>query len=121
MCAFYDRVLAHFGLERAVAYDRIGPAGVFWRMPGRRWPQFVIGLPFDKEQDTVGNGTQVSYFADAPPVVDTAWHTALTNGAADAGPQGLRARYAADPMRRTASTRRATSCASYTRGMCLGG
>jgi catechol 2,3-dioxygenase-like lactoylglutathione lyase family enzyme len=96
MCVFYDRVLAHFGLERAVALDRVGPAGVVWRMPGYRWPQFVISAPFDGRKPRAGNGTQVSFLADAPSAVDAAWHTALSNGAADAGAPGLRARYAAD-------------------------
>jgi catechol 2,3-dioxygenase-like lactoylglutathione lyase family enzyme len=96
MCAFYDRVLVHFGLERAVSLDRVGPAGVYWRMPGRRWPQFVIDAPFDGRAATAGNGTQVSFLAPAREAVYAAWHTALANGAVDAGPPGLRPRYAAD-------------------------
>jgi len=29
MCEFYDRVLVHFGLERVVQLEAVGPAGWF--------------------------------------------------------------------------------------------
>lgn len=96
MCAFYDRVLLHFGLTRAVPLEAVGPAGIIWRAPGRRWPQFVIGAPFDGAEATVGHGTQVSFLAVERVLVDVAWTTALANGAVDRGAPGLRVRYAPD-------------------------
>ncbi|BEP43790.1 VOC family protein [Variovorax sp. V15] len=96
MCAFYDQVLAHLGLERVVALENIGPAGLYWRRPGRRWPQFVINRPFDGMEAGVGNGTQVSFLADRRGTVDAMWAAALAHGGRDEGAPGLRARYAPD-------------------------
>jgi catechol 2,3-dioxygenase-like lactoylglutathione lyase family enzyme len=96
MCAFYDAVLAHFGLRRAVDPANAGPAGVYWQHPGRRWPQFVIGRPFDGEAPSAGNGSQVSFLAASRAVVDAAWKAALAHGATDRGAPGLRPRYAPD-------------------------
>jgi catechol 2,3-dioxygenase-like lactoylglutathione lyase family enzyme len=96
MCRFYDAVLAHFGLQRAVDPSRAGPAGVYWQRPGQRWPQFVIGVPFDGEPPSVANGSQVSYLAASRRVVDAAWTTALAHGATDRGAPGLRPHYAPD-------------------------
>lgn len=96
MCVFYDRVLVHFGLERALPLDAVGPAGIIWRVPARRWPQFVIGAPFDGGEATVGHGTQVSFLAAERPAVDAAWRAAMLNGGVDQGQPGLRLRYAPD-------------------------
>lgn len=96
MCTFYDRVLIHFGLQRTVPLEAVGPAGIVWREPGRRWPQFVIGAPVDGGEATVGNGTQVSFLAAARSVVDDAWQAAMENGGVDQGRPGLRLRYASD-------------------------
>jgi hypothetical protein len=96
MCDFYDAVLRHFGMERAVALDAVGPAGVYWRAGGSRWPQFVIAKPFDGRGASVGNGTQVSFLARARDIVDAAWATALARGGIDEGAPGLRPRYAPD-------------------------
>jgi hypothetical protein len=40
-----------------VPLEAVGPAGIIWRAPGRRWPQFAIGAPFDGGEATVGQGT----------------------------------------------------------------
>jgi catechol 2,3-dioxygenase-like lactoylglutathione lyase family enzyme len=96
MCAFYDRVLVLFGLERAVPLDNVGSAGIIWRLPGRRWPQFVIGAPFDGGHATAGHGSQVSFLAPDRAVVDAAWEAAVANGGLDQGRPGLRLRYAPD-------------------------
>jgi catechol 2,3-dioxygenase-like lactoylglutathione lyase family enzyme len=96
MCAFYDLVLAHFELKRAVELSHVGPAGVYWQRPGQRWPQFVIGAPVNGEAPSCGNGSQVSFLATSRSVVDAAWATALAHGGADQGAPGLRPRYASD-------------------------
>ncbi|SEF34614.1 VOC family protein [Variovorax sp. NFACC27] len=96
MCDFYDRVLVHFGLERITALEKVGPAGVYWRRPGQRWPQFVINHPFDGREATVGNGSQVSFLADRRATVEAAWNTAMALGGSDEGPPGLRPCYASD-------------------------
>lgn len=96
MCVFYDQVLIHLGLQRTVPLEAVGPAGIIWRKPGRRWPQFVIGAPVDGGEATVGNGTQVSFLAASRLVVENAWHAAMSNGGVDQGRPDLRMRYASD-------------------------
>ncbi|MDQ0040751.1 VOC family protein [Variovorax boronicumulans] len=96
MCAFYDAVLAHLGLQRSVDPSRAGPAGIYWQHPGQRWPQFVIGTPVNGQPPSCGNGSQVSFLAPSRSVVDAVWATALAHGATDQGSPGLRPRYAPD-------------------------
>ncbi|MDH6594947.1 catechol 2,3-dioxygenase-like lactoylglutathione lyase family enzyme [Variovorax sp. TBS-050B] len=96
MTAFYDEVLRHFGMVRFTDLARVGPAGVLWRHPGTRWPQFVIHRPFNGEPASAGNGSQVSFLAASREAVDAAWKGALARGATDAGEPGLRPRYAED-------------------------
>jgi catechol 2,3-dioxygenase-like lactoylglutathione lyase family enzyme len=96
LVAFYDQVLAVLGWVRGVEPARAGDAGVFWRQPGTRWPQFVVREPFDGRTATVGNGTQVSFLAESPQLVEKAWRSALEAGGTDEGRPGLRPRYAPD-------------------------
>jgi catechol 2,3-dioxygenase-like lactoylglutathione lyase family enzyme len=96
MTAFYDEVLRHIGMVRFTDLSRVGPAGVLWRHPGTRWPQFVIHHPFNGLPATAGNGSQVSFLARSHEAVDAAWRGALARGGTDAGEPGLRPRYAAD-------------------------
>jgi catechol 2,3-dioxygenase-like lactoylglutathione lyase family enzyme len=96
MCGFYDLVFAHFGLMRAVDLSQVGPAGVYWQHPDKRWPQFVIAPPINGQAPACGNGNQVSFLASSRSVVDAAWATALAHGATDQGSPGLRTQYAPD-------------------------
>jgi len=96
MTSFYDEVLRHFGMVRFTDLARVGPAGVLWRHPGTRWPQFVIDRPFNGEAPTAANGSQVSFLAVSREAVDAAWKSALAHGATDAGAPGLRPQYAPD-------------------------
>jgi len=96
MARFYDAVLHPLGLSRVTPLDRFGPAGLIWRTPGSRWPQFVIGRPLNGGPASAANGSQVSFLARTPQMVDEAWQQALAHGAIDAGAPGLRARYAPD-------------------------
>lgn len=96
MTAFYDRVLAEFGLRRMNDLERIGAAGVIWRRPGTRWPKFVVNAPYDGGPATSANGSQVSFLAPSRNAVDTAWRAAMEMGARDLGQLGIRQRYASD-------------------------
>lgn len=96
MTAFYDAVLAELGIFRVTELGRIGPAGIVWRLPHARWPQFVINKPFNGEPPTIANGSQVSFLAPSRTAVDAAWKKALSMSATDLGQPGLRTRYAAD-------------------------
>lgn len=96
MTAFYDAVLGEVGLSRVTDLAHVGPAGVIWRSPGSRWPQFVINLPFDGMPSTTANGSQVSFLCASRSEVDAAWSVAISQSATDLGAPGVRARYAAD-------------------------
>ncbi|CUI73590.1 Glyoxalase-like domain [Achromobacter xylosoxidans] len=96
MTAFYDRVLHELDLVRLTDLRQIGPAGVIWRRPGARWPQFVINLPLNGEPATTANGSQVSFLAPSRSAVDAAWEEALAASGKDLGQPGLRPRYAPD-------------------------
>lgn len=96
MTAFYDRVLAELGIARVTDLQHIGPAGVIWRFPGQRWPQFVINRPIDGQPAGTANGSQVSFLAPSRSSVDSAWNAAMLMFATDQGPPGLRTRYAPD-------------------------
>jgi catechol 2,3-dioxygenase-like lactoylglutathione lyase family enzyme len=96
MTAFYDKVLAELGLVRVTDLEAVGPAGVIWRRPDRRWPQFVIDAPFDGRPATTANGSQVSFLAPSRAAVDAAWTVALSLSATDLGRPGVRSRYAPD-------------------------
>lgn len=96
LTAFYDQVLGVLGWVRGVDLRLVGAAGVFWRRPGCRWPQFVVREPFDGCPATVGNGTQVSFLAESRSMVHRAWRVALEAGGSDEGRPGLRPRYAPD-------------------------
>lgn len=96
MTAFYDMVLAELGLFRVTELRGVGPAGVIWRKPESRWPQFVINKPLNGEPPTVANGSQVSFLAPSRAAVDAAWNTAMSMSARDLGKPGLRTRYAED-------------------------
>ncbi|MDR6954591.1 catechol 2,3-dioxygenase-like lactoylglutathione lyase family enzyme [Ancylobacter sp. 3268] len=96
LTAFYDAVLAPLGLVRLDLADDGGPPGSMWVMPGRRWPQFFVQLPFNGLPATWGNGTQVSFAAPSPAAVDAAWRALVANGGTDEGAPGLRAQYNPD-------------------------
>lgn len=96
LTGFYDKVLAPLGLVRVDEPSDGGPAGSMWVMPGSRWPQFFVQLPFNGLPATWGNGTQVSFAAPSPAAVDAAWQAATENGGTDEGKPGLRPNYAPD-------------------------
>lgn len=96
LTAFYDKVLMPLGLTRVDEPSDGGPDGAMWVMPGSRWPQFFVQLPFNGLPATWGNGTQVSFAAPSPAAVDAAWQAATENGGFDEGKPGLRPNYAPD-------------------------
>lgn len=93
LIAFYDAVLLPLGLVRLVDYEDAGPDGAGWQLPGQRYPQFFVQLPFNGQPASWGNGTQVSFRAASYSQVDNAWRTALALGAVDEGAPGLRPQY----------------------------
>jgi catechol 2,3-dioxygenase-like lactoylglutathione lyase family enzyme len=96
MITFYDAVLTTLGLVRMPDEDDGGPAGAGWRLPGRKWPQFFVQLPFNGLPATWGNGTQVSFAARSQKQVQAAWEAAMAMGGKDEGAPGLRPQYSED-------------------------
>lgn len=57
MIAFYEAVLPEIGLVRITEdEDDGGPDGAGWQMPGMRWPQFYVQLPYNRAPASPGNG-----------------------------------------------------------------
>ena len=96
MSSFYDKVLGELGLVRMTPLEQIGPAGVIWRRANSRWPQFVIGPPYDGRLPTLANGSQVSFLAPSRAAVDAAHAAALASCGVDLGQPALRPQYAPD-------------------------
>ncbi|WP_448622372.1 VOC family protein [Dickeya fangzhongdai] len=95
MVRFYAAILEELGFV-PVEEEPGGPVGQGWHIPGRRWPQFYVQVPFNGLPATWGNGTQVSFAVSSPQVVRHVWQTALSLGGADEGAPGLRPHYAPD-------------------------
>ncbi len=59
----------------------------------RSWPHITVGMPFNGQLATCGNGMMVSFLADRRDLVDLFYETALANGGTDEGSPGLRPHY----------------------------
>lgn len=92
--AFYSVLLAALGLESKFADREKGWAG--WMSPGVDRPLLLIGLPFDREPATAGNGQMVALLARDRATVDRCHALALANGGSDEGPPSIRAHYHAN-------------------------
>ncbi len=91
---FYNAALAPLGMQRCVTgapeWDR-SPAGWgTYENSGLQELAFWIGLPFDKQPATVGNGIMVAFRAQSWTQVDDFYAAALANGGRDDGAPGLR-------------------------------
>ncbi len=85
--AFYDKVLATIGATRI--YDIPGEAAAY----GKIYPEFWVGLPYDKGTPSSGNGTHFAFNATDPSMVRAFYETAISAGATDDGPPGPREEY----------------------------
>lgn len=97
---FYNAVLGALGMKRCVTgdaqWDRIAAGWGHYADGGLQELAFWIGIPFDGEPATVGNGSMVAFRAASWRDVDTFHARALTLGGRCDGPPGLRSHYAAD-------------------------
>lgn len=84
--AFYDAVLAPLGLRCLMDYP--GGAGY-----GRKFPEFWIGLPHDRQRASAGNGVHVCFFAESREQVHEFHAQALRMGGKDDGGPGPRPEY----------------------------
>jgi catechol 2,3-dioxygenase-like lactoylglutathione lyase family enzyme len=95
--AFYNLVLAPLGMQRCVTgdpnWDRTSAGWGIYEENGLRELAFWIGLPFDQQPATVGNGSMVAFKARSWDEVDDFHAAALAHGGTCDGPPGLRLHY----------------------------
>src|SRR5687768_40065 len=89
---FYDTVLVSLGIERVQSKY---PGWAAWHRPGD--PQkFWVGLPYNGQAASAGNGCMAAFTAPSRAAVDSAYAAAIAAGGLDEGPPGLRTNYAPD-------------------------
>jgi catechol 2,3-dioxygenase-like lactoylglutathione lyase family enzyme len=97
---FYDATLGALGMRRCVthdpAWDRISAGWGLYEEDGVRELAFWVGLPFDQQPATAGNGSMVAFRAADWEAVDAFHAAALAHGGASEGAPGLRLNYSAD-------------------------
>ncbi len=86
--AFYEAVFAPLGHEVKEANDTY----IAWGAPGRL-SQFFVGLPFNGEGSSPGNGPMIALLAPKRSVVDACHAAAMGQGGTDEGRPGLRPHY----------------------------
>lgn len=86
--AFYDGVLATLGCQRLMEH----PGAIAY---GKRYPEFWVGVPYDSQVASVGNGTHVGFIAPTREAVHAFYEAALAAGGTGDGPPGPRSDYSA--------------------------
>lgn len=98
--AFYDATLVPLGLGRCVTndaeVDRVSAGWGIHENGSEREPTFWVGLPFDQQVATAGNGSMVAFRARSWAQVDDFHTAALANGGRCEGAPGLRPHYSPD-------------------------
>ncbi len=82
---FYDALFAEIGGKRRMESDRF----ISWSA-GEASPGFGVIKPFDGKAATPGNGAMVALAIDSQEKVKALYDKAMTLGAKDEGPPGLR-------------------------------
>jgi catechol 2,3-dioxygenase-like lactoylglutathione lyase family enzyme len=97
---FYDATLAPLGMKRCITgdpeWDRVSAGWGTYENGGMRELAFWIGMPFNQQPATTGNGSMVAFRARSWKNLDD-FHTAnLASGGSSEGTPGLRLHYAPD-------------------------
>ena len=97
---FYDATLGSLGMQRCITgdaeWDRVSAGWGIYEEGGLRELAFWIGIPFNKEPATAGNGSMVAFRASSWNAVDDFHAAALAHGGSCDGPPGLRSHYSPD-------------------------
>jgi catechol 2,3-dioxygenase-like lactoylglutathione lyase family enzyme len=97
---FYDATLAPLGLRRCITgdadWDRISAGWGTYENDGARELALWVGLPFNQQPATAGNGSMIAFGARSWKQVDDFHSAALANGGHCDGAPGLRPHYNAD-------------------------
>lgn len=88
---FYTALMAELGLVLKFSDAEKPWAG--WMSSEQPRPLFVIGLPFDGEPASAGNGQMIALLAPSREAVRRCHALALSHGAVDEGEPGLRPHY----------------------------
>lgn len=83
--AFYTKLFEGTGIKPMFKTPR---GGQFFGKGGG--PMLVVGLPYDEQPATVGNGVMVALSFDTTEEVDTLYAKAMEMGASDEGEPGWR-------------------------------
>lgn len=98
--AFYDATLSTIGMQRCITgdaeWDRIAAGWGVYEDGGARELAFWVGIPFDQQPATVGNGSMVAFSARTRTQIDDFYAAALAHGGKCDGPPGLRPHYGPD-------------------------
>ena len=96
---FYDALLAPLEMKRCITHDpewdRVAAGWGTYERGGRELALWV-GIPFDQQAASVGNGTMVAVRARTRSQVDEFHAAALANGGTSEGRPGLRLHYGPD-------------------------
>ena len=85
-CAFYDSVMPCLGVRRMMSFP-------FAAAYGKRFPEFRVGNPIDRDHAAAGNGTHVCFIAPTREAVDALHAAGLEAGGKDEGVPGPRPDY----------------------------
>ena len=88
---FYDRVLEPLKIKRKFIDREREWAG--WKHVDADRPLFLVGIPFNGNNSTAGNGNMVAFSTSARSEVDRCYTLALAVGGLDEGAPGLRLEY----------------------------
>jgi catechol 2,3-dioxygenase-like lactoylglutathione lyase family enzyme len=98
--AFYDAALAPLGLQRCITgdpdWDRVSAGWGTYEDSGAHELALWVGVPFNQQAATAGNGTMVAFRARGWQEVDDFHAAALAHGGSSEGAPGLRSHYSPD-------------------------
>jgi catechol 2,3-dioxygenase-like lactoylglutathione lyase family enzyme len=98
--AFYDAVLAPLGMQRCTTHDaewdRVSAGWGMYEDDGARELALWVGMPFNQQPATTGNGTMVAFGARSWKAVEDFHAAALLHGGTCEGAPGLRMQYNPD-------------------------
>ena len=88
---FYSALMSELGLQ--LKFQDADKCWAGWMDASQPRPLFVIGLPYDGEQASPGNGQMIALLAPSRALVQSCFDIAIAHGASSEGLPGLRPHY----------------------------